>query len=33
VCTADNPGRIVLDTGVGRRLLVEHEGEPMPRIC
>ena len=33
VCTEENPGRIVLDTGVGRRLLVEHDSEPMPRIC
>jgi hydrogenase expression/formation protein HypE len=24
---------VVLDTGVGRRLLVEAEGEPLPRIC
>jgi hydrogenase expression/formation protein HypE len=32
-CTAENPGRVILDTGVGRRLLVEHDGEPMPRIC
>ena len=24
---------VVLDTGVGRRLLVEPEGEPLPRIC
>jgi hydrogenase expression/formation protein HypE len=32
-CVAADPGRIVLDTGVGRRLLVEPEGEPMPRIC
>jgi hydrogenase expression/formation protein HypE len=27
------PGAVVLDTGVGRRLLVEPEGEPLPRIC
>ncbi|MEZ4267021.1 MAG: AIR synthase-related protein [Myxococcota bacterium] len=32
-CTADSPGRVVLDTGFGRRLLSEPEGEPMPRIC
>ena len=31
--TADNLGRVVLDTGVGRRLLAEPEGEPLPRIC
>jgi hydrogenase expression/formation protein HypE len=24
---------VVLDTGVGRRLLIEAEGEPLPRIC
>jgi hydrogenase expression/formation protein HypE len=33
VCTSDRPGSIILDTGVGRRLLHEPEGEPMPRIC
>jgi hydrogenase expression/formation protein HypE len=33
VATAASPGRVVLDTGFGRRLLVEPEGEPMPRIC
>jgi hydrogenase expression/formation protein HypE len=33
VCTADRPGMIVLDTGFGRRLLAEPEGEPLPRIC
>jgi hydrogenase expression/formation protein HypE len=32
-CVADHPGRIVLDTGFGRRLLAEIEGEPLPRIC
>jgi hydrogenase expression/formation protein HypE len=32
-CTADHAGRVVVDTGVGRRLLVEPEGEPLPRIC
>jgi hydrogenase expression/formation protein HypE len=32
-CLADNPGRVVLDTGIGRRLLVEPDGEPLPRIC
>jgi hydrogenase expression/formation protein HypE len=32
-CLADAKGRVVLDTGFGRRLLVEPEGEPMPRIC
>jgi len=32
-CVAENPGRIVLDTGFGKRLLAEPEGDPMPRIC
>jgi hydrogenase expression/formation protein HypE len=32
-CTGDRPGEIVVDTGFGRRLLVEPEGEPLPRIC
>lgn len=30
---AERPGSIVLDTGFGRRLLAEPEGEPLPRIC
>jgi len=29
----DGGASVVLDTGVGRRLLVEPEGEPLPRIC
>jgi hydrogenase expression/formation protein HypE len=33
VCVADHPGRLVLDTGFGKRLLAEPEGEPLPRIC
>jgi hydrogenase expression/formation protein HypE len=32
-CHAERAGRIVLDTGFGRRLLVEPEGDPLPRIC
>ncbi len=32
-CTADHPGRLILDTGFGRRLVTEPEGEPLPRIC
>ncbi|HUJ26528.1 MAG TPA: hydrogenase expression/formation protein HypE [Myxococcales bacterium] len=32
-CVTTNPGRIVLDTGFGKRLLAEPEGDPMPRIC
>ena len=32
-CIAEHAGRVVLDTGLGRRLLAELEGEPLPRIC
>ena len=32
-CVADHPGRVVVDTGLGRRLLAEPEGELLPRIC
>jgi len=32
-CRAERPGTLVLDTGFGRRLLAEPEGEPLPRIC
>jgi hydrogenase expression/formation protein HypE len=32
-CTSDYQGSVILDTGFGRRLLVEPEGEPLPRIC
>jgi hydrogenase expression/formation protein HypE len=32
-CTAEHRGRLVLDTGFGRRLVAELEGEPLPRIC
>jgi hydrogenase expression/formation protein HypE len=32
-CTDERPGMVVLETGFGRRLIVEPEGEPMPRIC
>jgi hydrogenase expression/formation protein HypE len=32
-CTSDRVGTIVLDTGFGRRLVTELEGEPLPRIC
>jgi len=32
-CAADHPGRVILDTGLGRRLMAEPEGEPLPRIC
>lgn len=30
---AEHVGSVVLDTGFGRRLLAEVEGEPLPRIC
>lgn len=32
-CTVERPGMVVLETGFGRRLIVEPEGELMPRIC
>jgi hydrogenase expression/formation protein HypE len=32
-CLAERPGSVILDTGFGRRLLTEPEGEPLPRIC
>jgi hydrogenase expression/formation protein HypE len=32
-CDEGHPGRVVLDTGMGRRLITEIEGEPLPRIC
>ncbi len=27
------PGNVILDTGLGKRLIAEIEGEPLPRIC
>ncbi len=30
---ADYPGTVILDTGFGRRLVAEPEGELLPRIC
>jgi len=30
---AERPGQVILDTGLGRRLLAEPDGEPLPRIC
>jgi len=33
VCTAEHTGMVVLDTGLGRRLVAEPEGELLPRIC
>jgi hydrogenase expression/formation protein HypE len=32
-CTADRIGALVLDTGFGRRLVTEPDGELLPRIC
>jgi hydrogenase expression/formation protein HypE len=32
-CVADHVGRVVLDTGFGRRLVAEPDGELLPRIC
>ena len=32
-CTADRIGALVLDTGFGRRLVAEPDGELLPRIC
>jgi len=32
-CVEDRPGSVIADTGFGRRLLVEAEGELQPRIC
>lgn len=32
-CIAEHVGRVILDTGLGRRLMTEPEGEPLPRIC
>jgi hydrogenase expression/formation protein HypE len=33
VCTKERPGTVVLETGFGRRLVPEPEGELHPRIC
>jgi hydrogenase expression/formation protein HypE len=32
-CTEERVGAVILDTGFGRRLVTEPEGEPLPRIC
>ena len=32
-CTTERLGSVILDTGFGKRLLAEPEGEPLPRIC
>lgn len=33
MCTEDRVGMVILDTGFGRRLVTEPEGELLPRIC
>ena len=33
VAVDERPGSVILDTGFGKRLLSEVEGEPLPRIC
>ena len=33
VCTEDHSGMVMLDTGIGRRLVAEPDGELLPRIC
>lgn len=32
-CLERHAGAVILDTGFGRRILAEPEGEPLPRIC
>jgi hydrogenase expression/formation protein HypE len=32
-CIEERAGAVILDTGFGRRLVAELEGEPLPRIC
>jgi hydrogenase expression/formation protein HypE len=32
-CLTERPGNVILDTGFGRRLLSEPDGELLPRIC
>jgi hydrogenase expression/formation protein HypE len=32
-CMERHAGAVILDTGFGRRILAEPEGEPLPRIC
>jgi hydrogenase expression/formation protein HypE len=33
MCTDERIGAVILDTGFGRRLVTEIEGDPLPRIC
>jgi hydrogenase expression/formation protein HypE len=32
-CLEEHRGRVILDTGLGRRFMAEPDGEPLPRIC
>jgi hydrogenase expression/formation protein HypE len=32
-CIEGHAGTVILDTGLGRRILAEPDGEPLPRIC
>lgn len=32
-CLSERPGSVILDTGFGRRLLAEPDGDLLPRIC
>jgi hydrogenase expression/formation protein HypE len=32
-CVEGHAGMVILDTGLGRRILAESDGEPLPRIC
>ena len=32
-CVGERIGSVILDTGFGRRLVTEPDGEPLPRIC
>ena len=32
-CVSERPGSVILDTGFGKRLVAEPDGEPLPRIC
>jgi hydrogenase expression/formation protein HypE len=32
-CAETPPGQVILDTGFGRRLVAETDGDLLPRIC
>jgi hydrogenase expression/formation protein HypE len=32
-CIAEHPGSVIVETGFGKRLIAELDGEPLPRIC